>query len=404
MNSHKILVIVPGKLSEQAAYITEHFQAESVNSVEIGLEALQQSEFKLAIYDAPHSEILNLENCAKLLQNDEMQGIPLIVLSHQYALQDKLKAFEIGCDDFIDATVSGDEACARVTKSIFNQIANQQLKSRLTQAHQTAHTAMADNSDLGANIQFLLAINDCDNLDELGQQFFATLRRYGLHCSLQMRSVMGDKNMEAHGMAKDLESQLLSQLADADRYIDFGTRTIVNYDKVSLLIKNMPKNAPEKYGAIKDNTFALLQGLNARIKALEDRHHLMQEKASLLKLSEDVSNVMNSLKDSYQTVMCDIVNEVENVAELIQMKLPTLALTEEHENFLENATTRAITETNRIFNDGLKVDECFAKLEEAIEHSLRTVELASDGQANGKKGLGNTVAGGNQDDASIELF
>lgn len=377
MNRHKILVIYATRLSPLGAQIAKRFEASEADSIGAGIDLLKSGGAKAVVYDAIPDDGLQLCDYGRLLQSEHIEGIPLIILSDRYAIEDKLKAFELGCDDFIDSAIGPEEACARITKSIFHQIAHEQLKFRLTEASSTAHTAMADNSDLGANIQFLLAINDSDNLDELGQQLFSTLGRYGLHCSLQMRSVMGDKNMEAHGMAKDLESQLLSQLADGERYIDFGNRTIVNFDKVSLLVKNMPKQDPDKYGAIKDNTFALLQGVNARIRALEDRHRLVQEKAALLRLSEDVGLVMNSLKDSYQQVMREIVNEVENVAEVIQLKLPALALTEEHEYFLEEATSRVVTETNRIFNDGLKVDECFAKLEHAIEHSLHTVEIAA---------------------------
>jgi hypothetical protein len=187
------------------------------------------------VFDCVNEGSLNLGVCQELLDSDVLTDTPLVVITEKYTLDDKLAAFEIGCDDFFDTTINGEEACARITKSIFHQIANHQLKSRLELANQTAHTAMSDNSDLGANIQFLLAVHDCDNLDELGQLLFRTLGRYGLHCSLQMRSLMGDKDMEAHGMAKDLESQLLTQLAANGRYIDFGNRTIVNFDRVSLL-------------------------------------------------------------------------------------------------------------------------------------------------------------------------
>ncbi|WP_019603583.1 hypothetical protein [Teredinibacter turnerae] len=399
MNRHKILMIYAGELSSMGAQIADQFEADRSASVEEGLAFLKQGSVKAVVYDAIPFTGPSLDDCTLLLQSEHIAGVPLLVLSDRGAIKDRLKAFEIGCDDFLDSAMGCDEACARITKSIFHQIAQQQLKSRLTEANVTAHTAMADNSDLGANIQFLLAINDCDNLDELGQQLFSTLRRYGLHCSLQMRSVMGDKNMEDHGMAKDLESLLLAQLADGGRYIDFGNRTIVNYDKVSLLIKNMPVQDADKYGAVKDNTFALLQGVNARIRALEDRYRLVQEKASLLKLSEDVGMVMVSLKDSYQQVMRDIVNEVENVAELIQLKLPALALSEAHEQFLEEATLRVVSETNRVFNDGLKIDECFEKLESAIESSLTSVETPAEFESSASR-----VKSGNQTDSSIDLF
>src|SRR5690606_18681791 len=111
---------------------------------------------------------------------------------------------------------------------------------------------------------------------------------------------------------------LLFQLKDSGRYVDFGTRTIVNYDRVSLLIKNMPIQDPEKYGAIKENTFCLAQGINARILALEDRFKLLMEKEALHKLANDVRAVMGSLKTAYQDVMREIVGEVERVTELLE--------------------------------------------------------------------------------------
>jgi len=285
-------------------------------------------------------------------------------------LEDKLKAFDLGCDDFIDAATPGDEVCARVTKAVFHQIAQDQLNQRLVQATETARSAMVDNSDLGANIQFLLQVHQCDDLDQLGQQFFSTIDRYGLSCSLQMRSEMGIKDMEANGMAKDLESQLLLQLKDKGRYVDFGKRTIVNYDRVSLLIRNMPVDDAEKYGAIKDNTFCLVQGINSRIISLEDQYKLLVEKDSLKKLSVDVKGVIGGLKDSYQDVMQNILHEVENASEQIQNRIPTLALTEENEVFLETVADQMVANTNRTFNEGLKVNELFHKLEGAVQRSL----------------------------------
>lgn len=371
MNSHEVILVYENWLSDKGKYIAENFSADVVESVDSALERVEAHELKILVIDTVLSLEFNLDFFRSLLQAASIEHVPVITLVSSCELAQKLTAYDLGVDDFIDASVGGDEACLRIKRSMYNHIAHEHLKSRLELANQTAHTAMSDCSDLGANIQFLLAVHDCDNLDQLGQQLFSTLRRYGLHCSLQMRSALGEKNMEAHGMAKDLESQLLAQLCDSGRFIDFGSRTVINYDRVSLLIKNMPLNDAVKYGAIKDNIFSLLQGVNARIIALEDKERLLEEKEALRKISNDVGLVMDSLKASYQKVMCDIVYEVENVAELIQTKVPSLALNEEQESFLERAAEQAIVETNRIFNEGLVVDEIFARLESVIECSLK---------------------------------
>jgi hypothetical protein len=213
-------------------------------------------------------------------------------------------------------------------------------------------------------------VNRCDNLDQLGQMFFTTVEHYRLSCSLQMRSLYQTKNMEANGMAKDLESELLSQMRDAGRYIDFGRRTIVNYGQASLLIRNMPSPNDARYGAIKDNTFALIQGIDARIKALDEHAKLLEEKQALEKLSQDVKLVMAQIDDSYQGVMRHIVDTVEEMAESIQRRIPTLALSEEQEYFFEDVAANAVSETNKIFNQGLHVDECFQRLSETMDRAL----------------------------------
>jgi len=397
MAQHKVLVLAEKGLSSLGAQLAQFFNADTEKSAFEISDRLLGADYKALVYDVADAKELDAEALKRLLKMDETLALPVVVLTGSCKLSDKLKAFEAGCDDFITADTSVDETCARVTKSIFHRVAADQLASRLEMATQTARSAMVDNSDLGANIQFLLAVHDCDNLDQLGQMFFRTIERYGLKCSLQMRSEREIKDMEAHGMAKDLESQLLTQLKDSDRYIDFGKRTIVNYDRVSLLIKNMPVDEPDKYGAIKDNTFCLLQGINARVIALEDRYRIIEEKETLKKLSTDVRQVINTIKDSYQRVMRDIANEVDKANELIQLKIPSLALTEADEAYVEHTMENCVLGTTRVFNEGLVVDEVFDKLERALERALAAVDHDSSRvRLGGFNGKGS--------DVGVELF
>ncbi|WP_156317004.1 DNA-binding response regulator [Marinagarivorans algicola] len=371
--SYQIL-LCSEKLSVMGEYIQHFFNAQCVACTDDLKDLLTTGDYRAVVIDCS-SLAYSLMTCTSSgLALGKQLDLPVIVIADQCSLADKLEAYQNGCDDIIDLATNKDEACARITKSIFHRIANEQLNNRLELATETARNAMVDNSDLGANIQFLLAVHECDNLDQLGQQLFVTLERYGLKCSLQMRSSLGVKNMEAHGMSKDLESQLLYQLKNTDRYIDFGARTICNYDRVSLLIKNMPVDDADKYGAIKDNTFHLLQGLNARIHSLEDRHTLIEERECLRKLSKDINTVMNCVKARYQDVMQSIMNEVDLSTSMLQDRVPHLALIESDEAFIDGVVERLIGTTNNVFSEGLKVDEIFMRLEMSLETSLHALD------------------------------
>jgi hypothetical protein len=182
---------------------------------------------------------------------------------------------------------------------------------QLAQANEMAFIAMSDTSDLGVNIQFLLDVNQCDNLDELGMRVFQALKSYGISCSLQLHSQFAVKNMEANGLMKALESRLLEEMRDQGRYVDFRHRSV----------KNMPIDDEKKYGAIKDNIFSLLQGTDARIQALDTLENLALEKSLVRSLTIKMKGLMSSVDESYQCVMKDIADVVEDMADNIETSM-----------------------------------------------------------------------------------
>lgn len=370
MAREKGLLIQLAKDGRASKLLCDCLSLDEVVSLDGALVAVDKTLYDCVFVDFGDLKILPFESLSSLVEDLNNRSIPVMCLSDQDSLANKLKAYEVGCDDYLSYSLNAEEMCARINKSLFNHIANRQLQSRLEDASSTAFSVMSDNSDLGANQRFLLGVNDCSSLDELGMLLFSILEHYGLSCSLQMRSQYGIKNMEANGMARDLESQLLLQMKDGGRYIDFGRRSILNYGTTSLLVRNMPVDDERKYGSIKDNTFALVQGVNARVMALDEHHHLEDEKEQLKKLSEDVKEVMQAIDESYQEVMREIVTAVEDMSSAISAKIPVLALSEEQEHFFESTTEVCVTTTNEIFNRGLKVDECFYRLKEDMDDAI----------------------------------
>lgn len=379
MDRYQVLYYQSGGKSAYAGHLGTCFELDRVSSLEQCLACAAAAVYKAVVIDWCCGDPLDFACCETLLAEDRLQGVPLILLSSSTRLQDKLKAYELGCDDVIEPGATPEEASARINKSVYHRIANEQLKGRLKDASETAYAVMSDNSDLGANIQFLLEVNRCDNLDELGLLFFSSVERYGISCGLQMRSLHETKDMDATGLARELEAQLLRQMKDKGRYIDFGRRTIFNYGQVSILVRNMPLDDEKRYGAIKDNTFALIQGIDARLKTLDSRQILIDEKESLRKLSGEVQAAMREIDDSYQAVMRDIVSTVEDMAEAIQNRIPVLALSEEQEQFFEQVAHDIVVDTNSTFNRGIKVDECFKQLAQSVDTALRHTECMHAG-------------------------
>lgn len=315
---------------------------------------LASDSYQLVLVDMTCPSIPVHDICKNLKSDSD---VPVIFVSSKDCNEERLAAYDSGADDYLAIDDLVTELHGRLERIIINKIANDQLKAQLAQANEMAFIAMSDTSDLGVNIQFLLDVTNCSNLDELGMRLFQALQSYGINCSLQLRSQFSVKNMEANGLAKSLESKLLTEMKDQGRYVDFAHRSVMNYGSVSLLVKNMPVDDEKKYGAIKDNVFSLLQGADARIQSLDTLGSLALEKNLVRSLTLKMKDLMSSVDDSYQDVMRDIASVVESMADDIEASMQYLGMDEAQEQSLQGTMETAILATNKIFNEGLKLDK-----------------------------------------------
>lgn len=353
-------------------HLDDSFESLLVNDEEGCLQALSDNRYQLVLADMTCSSIPVLELCQKIKASFD---IPVIFVSSDDNNEERLAAYDCGADDYLSIDDLKTELHGRLERIIINKIANDQLKMQLAQANEMAFIAMSDTSDLGVNIQFLLDVNRCSNIDELGMRLFQALKSYGISCSLQLRSQFSVKNMEVNGMAKSLESKLLSEMKDQGRYVDFGHRSVMNYESVSLLVKNMPIDDEKKYGAIKDNVFSLLQGADARVQALDTLESLALEKNLVRSLTIKMKDLMSSVDESYQGVMKDIATVVEDMADNIESSMQYLGMDEAQEASLQATIEKAISNTNKIFNEGLSLDQDLHKFLVHIDALFKTEKI-----------------------------
>lgn len=354
INSPDCVDTATAELEQQ---LGQSYQLHNCSDVMCAMATAKEVELKLIIVNEvglgmpPANQL-----CQRLKSDPATADVPLVMLVDKDDLANRMDAYEVGCDDFIDSA-SMWEVRARLDRIVFNKLANDQLKMQLQQANEMAFIAMSDTSDLGVNIQFLLDCSRCDNMDELGMRLFQAIQSYGLNCSLQLRSRHGVKNMEANGMAKEMESVLISECKDQGRYVDFGKRSIMNYEDVSLLVKNMPVDDEKKYGAIKDNVFSLLQGAHARLQALDNMESLALESALVKGMATKMRELMSDVDESYQEVMRDIADVVENMADGVENTFQFMGMDEHQEAALQKIIEHGVVDTNRIFNQGMQLDK-----------------------------------------------
>lgn len=384
---YEVLVYNQGDLSEYALALNAHFKITVCHSFERLISCSSEKDYHFILIDVPLKGTESIAVLKDIKQSSYacLNEIPVVLLVHNNSLETQLSAYEFGVDDCISAQESIDVIVTRLQNTIYNTIANKQLKIQLKAATDVAMTAMSNTSDLGCNIQFLLDSHQCENLDQLGQLLFQSLNHYGLKCSLQMRSRFSLKNMEANGMEKTMESQLLSELKDKGRFFDFGYRTVVNYKSVSLLIKNMPLDDEAKYGVIKDNIFAMVQGVDARIKALDTQVCLRQEHDLQVSLLTEMQQEIQQLDQDYKELTTNVAGVVSDMATSIEGAMATLLLTEEQEVILKDHLEHGRNAVCSYFERSASLDDGLKNIIERVSLTHEKSERKGEGTGDLKK-------------------
>ena len=173
-----------------------------------------------------------------------------------------------------------------------------QLQADLKDANDIAFMALRANGELGVVINFLENSFSCKDHVAVGQLIFKAMRAFGLLSAIQLRVESGTINIcDQEFNGQEQEFQFLSRLKDKGRLFDFGEHTIINYEHISLLVRNMPLDQPDRHGRVKDNAAVLLNGAEARIKAIES-----DAKAGRFK-SEFLANMSHELRTPMHAIL-----------------------------------------------------------------------------------------------------
>ncbi|MCJ8313066.1 MAG: hypothetical protein HRU38_13040 [Saccharospirillaceae bacterium] len=373
IHPHTIAVIDPHQNFPYFHELSEQFTIQQIENEQILIDNCPDEIHLIIIWE--NNATVGIELASKL--NNHENKPPTVLFIPEITPDERITAYQGGVDDLPEQGIAVKEIIARCFRLIFDQIANKQLRSQVQHANQMAHMAMANTSDLGVNIQFLLQCNQCKDLNELSVCIFNSLKNYDIHCSLQIRGKYEEKNVEENGMAREMESKLLTQMKDNGRYYDFGQRSIMNYENVSLLVKNMPIDNEEKYGMLKDNVFSLLQGLSARVIALDNEMALELEMETIMMLTKRMQKVMKQNEESSMATMKQCIENLEDVALKMEEILPFLGITLPQEEEIETMLTVAIDTNQKIFSHALESDDTFSEM-------LTNINAVLSNKVNGK--------------------
>ncbi|MBE0369675.1 response regulator [Pseudoalteromonas sp. MMG013] len=284
----------------------------------------------IILLDVEMPGMSGFEVCEKIKKSKKLADIPVMFLSSKADVAERMRGYNSGASDYIVKPFNRDELIARIKVLDAYRQQSRKLTQDIRRAEMTAEIAMTDSGDMGRIMRYVGQSYHAHDLTTLSEYFFEFFVPLQLDVAVAFWYHNSEVFLSGNGALQPIEQELLSKHRDGSRFVDFGRRTIINYPKVSLLIKNMPVDDNAMYGRYKDLLPHILEATNAKIKDMEVSEDALSKVDQIGRVFEELSDQLGGIGGHHS-------NKVAELGELVKQAqaLDAQALTIEQVSELE---------------------------------------------------------------------
>ena len=120
-------------------------------------------------------------------------------------------------------------------------------------------------------VKFLRDLNSLDTVKEVAERALQLLGAYHLDGVIQLRLDRFELTLNPRGEVRQLESSILTHVKGMGSVVEYQKRAAFNYQRVSLLVNNMPTVDPDLCGRLRDHLAIATETIDARLLSIETR-------------------------------------------------------------------------------------------------------------------------------------
>ncbi len=309
------------------------------------------------------------EVCEALKTNPITANIPVIFVSGNSSLRERLVGYEVGGDDYLVKPCERELIKAKVDYICAQHESKKELGEQAQNAHRVAEDAIQSSAEIGRAIRFVEKSYALPSFDELANSVFKTMAELGLKTSIMFISD-NEELFYSHSQSEisPLEKDLLVLTHDKGRFYDFGCRTICNFRQVAMLIKNMPLDDRERYGRLKDTIPFILGATDEKIRALDTHTSLLKQAEHLNSTTDAIRTTLDNISQSASKSQSKINETMRTTMQDLDSMLPRMGLEDDQEKILIERLDRTFMETVANLDIGMELKGSLSGIVRLLSH------------------------------------
>jgi len=330
------------------AALESRFSVHAFASGHEALEFLQTQAVDLLLLDVDMPGVDGYETCRRLREGSHHDNLPVIFVSACAQLEDRLRGYAAGGNDYLTKPFDIDELHAKILLAIDQKRRTHNLAGEVAELCNAALLTAEMMGEVGVVLEFHRELTQCTHADQVADAVVGALARLGHEGCMRLRQRRLTITRSGEHRASALEASLLDHLEarpDA-RIVTLGHNLGFSFGQVTLLVRSPswtahPDSAEtaDQMGRARDNVALLCDGAVARLQAL-DAEDDAQQLNGARRLIDATRETLDALKNVEHEVHSQLDQVFESMRETFEMHFPRLGLTSVQEEQLAEIVTR----------------------------------------------------------------
>lgn len=363
----RVLVVDDDRLARTAhrSLLAQRFDVLTAESGEEAIALCKAQLPDLVVLDVGMPGLDGYETCRHLR---EWTSIPILFVTAHQSLEEHLKAYDAGGSDLITKPVNGDIFLRKVSVAIRQYRAAVTLAEEKEALQRMAMGFLSNASQNGILLNFMRSSIVCQDHRSLAGQLLAATRDLGLSCCVLIQHDGGATAITERGEPSPLEWSILEHASEMGRLFQFKHRLVVNYERVSVIVADMPDEAEqaERAGIVRDSLVILAETAEALAINVDIRQE-GQKRAEQLQLAlSGAEKALTTLGEKNRAMLLDTHVLLQELVDGIERTYSWLGTSQEQEATISTTMDRAVQRVLDRLSSGSDFDAQFAEVMQAL--------------------------------------
>ena len=213
-------------------------------------------------------------------------------------------------------------------------------------------------------------MNGCEGFRDVADAIMAMLKSYHLDCALQFRLPEFEVTLNQVGDVRPLEAAIIGQVRSMGTIAEFHNRAAFNFERVSVLVNNMPVADPDLCGRLRDHLAIAIETVDAKLLALLAHQENAETKTEIAALLQALGASVHSFSEKYEQARYRGSETTRLLQADLDASFVQLGMREEHEQSIKDIVQARADELVNIFDFGAETERTLKELSARLGQTL----------------------------------